>query len=132
LYLDARPVVRQEADDHTCKGQSGGQDSANAKGGRYTSTYVVLANFTDQGIRNIKEARTRRQDTRELIEKVGAKVRDGFLTMGRYDLVLLVEAPNDSVMSTVLYSLGARGNLRTETLRAFTPQEADEAMAKIV
>jgi uncharacterized protein with GYD domain len=96
------------------------------------STYVVLGNFTDQGIRNVKEARTRRQATRELIEKAGGKIKEGLLTMGRYDLVLLVEAPNDSVMSTILFSLGSRGNLRTETLRGFTPQEVDEAMSKIV
>jgi uncharacterized protein with GYD domain len=93
---------------------------------------VILANFTDQGIRTIKEAPKRRQATRELIEKAGAKIREGFQTMGRYDLVLLIEAPNDSVMSTILYSLGSRGNIRTETLRAFTREETDDAVAKIV
>ena len=95
-------------------------------------TYVVLANYTDQGIRNIREVPKRRQATLETIEKAGAKLRDGFQTMGRYDLVLLVEAPNDSVMSTILFTMGSRGNVRTETLRALTRQETDEALAKIV
>lgn len=95
-------------------------------------TYVVLGNFTEQGIRGIKEMRTRRQATREMIEKAGGKIKEGLLTMGRYDLILLVEAPNDSTMSTILFSLGARGNLRTETLRGLTPDEADAAMAKII
>lgn len=98
----------------------------------YTPTYVVLGNFTDQGIRAIKEVSKRREATRDVIEKAGAKIKDGFQTMGRYDLVLLIEAPNDSVMSTILFTIGSRGNLRTETLRAFTPQETDEALAKIV
>jgi uncharacterized protein with GYD domain len=97
-------------------------------------TYVVLGNFTEQGVRGIKEARTRRQATREFIEKAGAKIKEGLLTMGRYDLVSLVDAPNDSVMSTGAPSSihWARGNLRTKTLRGLTPQEADEAMAKII
>jgi uncharacterized protein with GYD domain len=103
-----------------------------AKEGRHIPTYVILGNLTDQGIRNIKEVPKRRQATRELIEKAGATLKVGFQTMGRYDLVLVIEAPNDAVMATILYTLGSRGNLRTETLRALTREETDEALAKIV
>jgi|SRR5215469_6027891 len=102
------------------------------EGGWHIPTYVILGNFTDQGIRNIKEAPKRRQATRELIEKAGAKIKEGFQTMGHYDLVLVIEAPSDSVMTSILYSLGSRGNLRTETLRALTREETDEALAKIL
>ena len=95
-------------------------------------TYVTLANFTDQGIRNIKESPKREDAFRELCEKMGARVKDVYRTLGRYDIVAIVDAPHDEAMNTILYSLGARGNVRTETLRAFTRQETDQALAKIV
>ena len=94
-------------------------------------TYVVLANFTEQGIRNIKESPKREDAFRELCEKFDARVKEVYRTMGRYDIVALVDAPTDSAMSTILYSLGSRGNVRTETLRAFTRQETDQALAKM-
>jgi len=95
-------------------------------------TYVVLGNFTDQGIRNIKETPKREDAFRDMCEKLDARVKDVFRTMGRYDLVSIVEAPNDEVMNTLLYSVGSRGNIRTETLRALTRQETDQALAKMV
>ena len=92
-------------------------------------TYVVLAHFTDQGIRNIKESPKREEAFREMCEKLGARVKDAYRTMGRYDVVATIDAPNDGVMTTIAYSLGSRGNIRTETLRAFTRQETDQALA---
>jgi uncharacterized protein with GYD domain len=94
-------------------------------------TYVMLANFTDQGIRNIKESPKREDAFRDLCETLDARVKDVYRTMGRYDVVAIVDAPSDSAMSTILYSLGSRGNVRTETLRAFTRQETDQALAKM-
>jgi len=95
-------------------------------------TYVMLANFTDQGIRNVKEAHKRRDAFHEECAKHGGRIKDAYFTMGRYDVVAIIEAPNDSAMNTILYCLGSRGNLRTETLRAFTRQEAAEALAKML
>jgi uncharacterized protein with GYD domain len=94
-------------------------------------SYVVLATFTDQGIRNVKESPKREDAFRELCQKFDARVKDIYRTMGRYDIVAIVEAPGDGAMNTILYSLGARGNVRTETLRAFTRQETDQALAKM-
>lgn len=94
-------------------------------------SYVVLAKFTDQGIRNIKESPKRQEAFRNLCEKAGVKVKDVYRTMGRYDVVAVLEAPDDVTLSGVLYSLGALGNLHTETLRAFTRQETDQAIAKM-
>lgn len=94
-------------------------------------TYIVLGNWTDQGIRNIKEAPKRANEFRELCEKHDARVKDGYRTMGRYDIVSIVEAPSDAAISTILYTLGSRGNIRTETLRAFTREESDQALAKM-
>lgn len=94
-------------------------------------TYIVLAHLTDQGIRNIKDSPKREEAFRNLCDKVGAGVKDVYRTMGRYDLVAIVEAPDDVTMSAILYSVGSLGNVRTETLRAFTRQEADQALAKM-
>jgi len=68
---------------------------------------------------------------RELCEKHESRVKDVYRTMGRYDVVATVEAPNDLAITTIAYALGAMGNIRTETLRAFTRQETDQALAKI-
>ncbi len=94
-------------------------------------TYVTLANFTDQGIRNIKESPKRAEAFRGLCEKLGAKAKDIYWTMGRYDVVAIVEAPDDVTMEAVLYSVGSLGNVRTETLRALTAQETSQALAKL-
>jgi uncharacterized protein with GYD domain len=95
------------------------------------STYVVLGTWTDQGIRNVKETPKRENTFRELCEKFDARVKDVYRTMGRYDVVAIVDAPNDVAMSSILYSVGSWGTIRTETLRAFTRQETDQALAKM-
>lgn len=94
-------------------------------------TYVMLVKFTDQGIRNIKESPKRAEAFRGMCDKVGARVRDIHWTMGRYDIVVTVEAPDDVTMEAILYSVGSLGNVRTETLRAFTAQETTQALAKL-
>lgn len=94
-------------------------------------TYIVLGNFTDQGMRNIKDSPKREDAYRQMCEKLGAKVKDVYRTMGRYDVASIVDAPDDTTMNAILYSLGALGNVRTETLRAFTRQETDATVAKM-
>jgi uncharacterized protein with GYD domain len=94
-------------------------------------TYIILGKFTDQGIRNIKDSPKRQEAFRKLCEKVGAQVKDAYRTMGRYDVAVIVEAPDDVTMNAILYSVGSLGNVRTETLRAFTRQETDAALAKM-
>ena len=95
-------------------------------------TYVTLAKFTDQGVRNIKDSPKRAEAFRKQCEKLGGKVKDLYWTMGRYDVVTVVEAPDEVTMEAILYSLGSLGNVRTETLRAFTAQETNQAIAKVV
>jgi len=92
-------------------------------------TYILLANFTDEGIRNIKESPKREEAFRNLCGKLGANVKDAYRTMGRYDLAAVVEAPDDVSMSALLYAVGSLGNVRTETLRAFSRQETEAALA---
>jgi uncharacterized protein with GYD domain len=63
---------------------------------------------------------------------VSAQIKDVYRTMGRYDLAAIVEAPDDVTMSSLLYSTRALGNIRTETLRAFTRQETEQVLAKMM
>lgn len=94
-------------------------------------TYVVLVNWTDQGIRTVKESPQRLDATRKAIEAAGGKMLGFYLTMGRYDEILIVEGPSDAVTATLALSAGSEGSVRTETLRAFTEAEYRNIIAKI-
>jgi uncharacterized protein with GYD domain len=94
-------------------------------------TFMILGKFTEQGARNIKESPKRQEAFRQLCEKQNARVKEVYRTMGRYDLAAIVEAPDDVAMSSILYTLGSLGNVRTETLRAFTSQETEAALARV-
>ena len=94
-------------------------------------TYIILGNLTDQGMRNIKDSPKREKAFRDLCETAGVRVKDAYRTMGRYDLALIVDAPDDVTVNAILYSVGSLGSIRTETLRAFTQQETQAALAKI-
>ena len=88
------------------------------------STYVVLANWTPQGVQTVKQGPSRLDATRHLFESAGGKLKDVYLLTGRYDLMFVVELPDDTALAKTILTLGAQGNLRTETCRAFTEQEA--------
>lgn len=86
-------------------------------------TYISLVNYTEQGIRNIKEAPKRIDAVRQMVKDAGGELRAIYLTMGQYDLVTIVEAPNDEVVAKTMLTIGSAGNVRTTTMRAFP--EAD-------
>ena len=94
-------------------------------------TYVVLVNWTDQGIRTVKKSPQRLDATRKAIEAAGGKMLGFYLTMGRYDEILIVEGPSDAVAATLALSAGSEGNVRTETLKAFPEAEYRNIIAKI-
>jgi uncharacterized protein with GYD domain len=94
-------------------------------------TYITLANWTDQGIRNIKESPQRLDAARKAVEAAGGKWLGFYMTMGRYDMVVILEAPSDEVASTVLLAIGSGGNVRTETLRAFPEDQYRVIIAKL-
>jgi uncharacterized protein with GYD domain len=91
-------------------------------------TYIGLIKLTDQGIRNVKETTKRAKSFREVAEKAGVKAREILWTMGRYDLVLVIDAPNDETMCRMTLALGMMGNAKTETLKAFSAQEMDQIL----
>ncbi len=93
--------------------------------------YVVLANFTDQGIRGVKETTRRAQGFRDAASGMGIKVKDIYWTLGSYDVVLTLEAPKDEDVAALMMKVGSLGNLKSQTLRAFSESEVGSLLARI-
>ena len=83
------------------------------------STYIMLANWTDQGIRGIGDSTRRWDAAKKLLEEMGGRVKDFYMAMGEYDLIVLYEAPDDAIAARFTLMLGKLGNLRTKTLKTF-------------
>jgi len=90
------------------------------------ATFIALLDYTDTGIRNIKDSPHRADAFNDLAERAGAKVVAQYWTIGSHDGVLILDAPNDEIAASVLLALGASGNVRSTTLRAFEWAEAQE------
>lgn len=95
-------------------------------------SYVLLEQFTEQGIRNVKDTTKRAAAVRgEIAGKFGVKITDMVWTLGPYDLVVLAEAPNDEAMAACAVSIAKLGNVKVQTLRAFQAAEVDAMLAKL-
>ena len=94
-------------------------------------TYILLVNWTDQGIRTSKESLERLAAAKKRIEAVGGKMTGFYLVMGRYDMVAIVEAPGDEAIAAVVLSLGSGGGIRTETIKAFPEDQYYSIIAKV-
>ncbi len=88
------------------------------------ATYIALLNYTDQGIKNIKGAPERVLAVREALEKIGGRVHGYRLTLGAYDAVVTIDAPDDETYATFALRVAAEGNVRTTTLKAFSEEES--------
>ncbi|MDQ6800813.1 MAG: GYD domain-containing protein [Acidobacteriota bacterium] len=86
-------------------------------------TYISLIQYTQQGIQKIKESPARLDHARKGYEAAGGKIKDFFLVMGEYDLVIISEMPNDEAVARLTLTLGSSGNIRTRTMRAFNESE---------
>jgi len=93
------------------------------KKGETMPTYIALLKWTSQGITNVRDSAKRLDAGREAFAKAGVKLKDTYLTMGRYDLVTVIEAPDDETYAKAVLGLGAQGSVSTETLKAFTEDE---------
>jgi uncharacterized protein with GYD domain len=82
-------------------------------------TYIGLANWTDQGIKNAKDSGARYDAFKAMVEAKGGKVHSVFMTMGAYDLVVTYDLPSDDAAAEIALKLGASGSVRTQTLKAF-------------
>jgi len=94
------------------------------------ATYIILMKFTEQGIKNVKDSPTRYEAFKAMVEKLGGEVKGIYYTMGKYDLVVTVEASDEAAM-TGLMKLGSLGNVRTETLRAFSMDDLKKLISKL-
>src|SRR6266496_501490 len=94
-------------------------------------TYIMLANFTEQGMRNIKDSPKRADAFKETAKKSGATVKEVYWTLGQYDIVAVVEAPDDVTMTALGLSTGKLGNVRTQTLRAFAAADMKNILGKV-
>ena len=93
--------------------------------------YVILGKYTLQGIRNIKATTKRAEAFRNLAKRMGVKVKEIYWTMGEYDIVTIIDAPNDATASRLLLAAGSKGNVQTQTLRAYTASEISKVLKGI-
>jgi uncharacterized protein with GYD domain len=94
-------------------------------------TYVTLSNFTEQGIRSAKDTLKRAEAFKELAKKYHVTVKDIYWTQGRYDIVTISEASDEIAATALALTLGGMGNLRTETLRAFSAEDMKTIISKM-
>ena len=95
------------------------------------ATYL-LCNYTDQGIRAVKDSPKRRAAAREMGRKLGVELKAGYLAMGTHDLVLIVEAAADEAVAKWALSVASKGNVRTTTIKVFPEAEMDKILGALV
>jgi uncharacterized protein with GYD domain len=93
--------------------------------------YIVLAKMTQQGVQGAKEIPQRRAAGREAAKALGITIVDSYLTMGAYDVVIVLDAPESEAVAKFALQTGMRGNLSTQTLRAFSDAEVDKLLADL-
>ena len=96
------------------------------------ATYCVLGSFTDQGVRNAKDTLKRSEAFKGMAKKCGASVKELYWAQGQYDIVAILEASDDLAVTSLALSVGALGNVRTQTLRLFSPTDMKKVIDKIV
>jgi uncharacterized protein with GYD domain len=94
-------------------------------------TYVILSTFTEKGIGSVKQTTKRADAARAAAKEVGVNLREVLWTQGQYDVVSIVEAPDEAAVAAFGLSLAGAGNVRSQTLRAFTKDEMEKILAKV-
>ncbi|MDR3455462.1 MAG: GYD domain-containing protein [Rhodoferax sp.] len=93
--------------------------------------YVLLGNWTDQGVREVKDTVKRSRAAREAFAALGVNAREWFFTLGQYDVVLTVDAPDDETLTKATLALAMQGSLRTTTLRGFSEKEMEGLLSAL-
>jgi uncharacterized protein with GYD domain len=93
--------------------------------------YVVLLNWTEQGVKNYKDTISRANAARQAFEKKGARITDFVWTLGPYDLVLMAEAPDDETITALSIGVSSLGNVKTLTMRAFDEADMRKVLQKV-
>ncbi len=94
-------------------------------------TFISFVNWTDQGIKNVKEAPNRLEAAKAALREMGGEIKDVYVTTGQYDVLLIAEAPDGDVMAKFALAVGAWGNVRTTTCRAFTEGEFQKIVSDL-
>ena len=95
------------------------------------ATFISLVNFTQQGIRDFKASPERSAKFRGMAQKAGVTIKDIYWTVGVYDVVIIMESPDDETAAALMLSLASFGNVSTHTLRAFNSSEMEKIISKI-
>src|SRR5438094_6273500 len=95
------------------------------------ATYIALVNFTDQGVRQIRQTTERAKGLVNAAANLGIKIKDIYWTMGAFDAVFFADAADDETMTAFAASMGSLGNIRTQTMSAFSAQEMNQMLAKL-
>ena len=95
------------------------------------ANYIVLCNFTEQGIRNVRDTTNRADAVRESAKNYGVTVREMYWTLGEYDIVCLFEAQDDAAVTALCLAIGQAGNVRTQVMRGFTREEMKGVLTKL-
>jgi len=95
------------------------------------SEYIMLFRYTQQGLQNIKDAPNRIKNIKKLFEQNGAKVKTLYAVLGQYDTVCIAEAPDDETMAKISLQISAQGNVKGETLRAFSEEQTVKLISQI-
>jgi uncharacterized protein with GYD domain len=93
--------------------------------------YISLVNYTQKGVENIKDSPNRLDAFKQACQSMGAKVEGFYLTMGRYDLVVIVDAPDPETVAKIILTMASRGAISTETLPAFTEEEYRKIISEL-
>jgi uncharacterized protein with GYD domain len=92
--------------------------------------YIILGNFTEQGIKNVRQVPKRDEEARRMIEQAGGKMQI-YYTLGEYDFVAITEMPDDEAMMKFLLQTGSLGNVRTKTLKAWTEFDSAKVISQV-
>jgi uncharacterized protein with GYD domain len=95
------------------------------------TTYIGLINFTDQGVKTVKDSPKRAAAAKEIAGRFGVTMKDIWWTLGAHDIVCVLEAPDDQAATAFNLAIAGQGNVRTQTLRAFTAAEVETVIAKL-
>lgn len=94
------------------------------------ATFISLVNFTDQGIRNVKDSPTRLQAFESVAEKLGVTMKGAYYTVGEYDMVIITEGADEAATAALL-KVSSLGNVRSRTLRGFSVEEMQKILSKV-
>jgi uncharacterized protein with GYD domain len=92
--------------------------------------YILLATYTEQGLKGIKDTVKRTEAVRDMAKKAGLTMKESYWTLGQYDVVAVFEAPDDESMTAFALSVARLGNVKTQTLRAFSSKEMTAILGK--